>query len=140
VVRTRVGYSGGTTFAPTYHRLGDHTETIQIDYDPAVISYRELLDEFLRSHTPTHPAHSVQYRSAVFYRTEDERRAADEAIARLQAVVGPVYTAVEPFRTFHLAEDYHQKYYFKQWSGRERQADGLTVEELRTGFREWYGA
>jgi peptide-methionine (S)-S-oxide reductase len=139
-VKTRVGYSGGTTFAPTYHRLGDHTETIQIDYDPAMISYAELLDVFFRNHTPTHPSHSVQYRSAIFYRTEDERRAAEEAVARMEAAVGRVHTAIEPFRVFHLAEDYHQKYYFKQWSGRGQKADGRGPQALRAAFCAWYGA
>jgi methionine-S-sulfoxide reductase len=140
VVKTRVGYSGGTTFAPTYHRLGDHTETIQIDYDPGVISYRDLLDVFFSNHTPTHPSHSVQYRSAVYYRTEDERCAAEEAIGRLEAAVGRVYTAVEPFRVFHLAEDYHQKYYFKQWSGREARTGEPGTPALRAAFCAWYGA
>jgi methionine-S-sulfoxide reductase len=139
-VKARVGYSGGTTFAPTYHRLGDHTETIQIDYDPSVISYGELIDVFFQNHTPTHPSHSVQYRSAIFYRTEDERRAAEEAIARIEAAVGHVYTALEPFRAFHLAEDYHQKYYFKQWIGRGQQAKGPSPQALRAAFCAWYGA
>jgi len=52
VVRTRVGYAGGTTEGPTYKMIGDHTETIEIDYDPAVISYRELLEIFFDSHNP----------------------------------------------------------------------------------------
>ena len=139
-MKTRVGYSGGTTFAPTYHRLGDHTETIQIDYDPSVITYGELLDVFFQNHTPMHPSHSVQYRSAIYYRTEDERCAAEEAVARMEAAGGHMYTAVEPFRVFHLAEDYHQKYYFKQWSGRARQADGRGPQDLRAAFCAWYGA
>jgi peptide-methionine (S)-S-oxide reductase len=110
VVRTRVGYAGGSSHDPTYHRLGDHTETVEIDYDPAEISYRDLLDEFWRAHDPRHPSHSVQYRSAVFYRTEDERRAAEESKGRIEAAIGPVTTAIEPLRRFYRAEDYHQKY------------------------------
>jgi len=56
VVRTRVGYAGGATENPTYHHLGDHTETIQIEYDPARISYQELLDAFWAGHKPTSSA------------------------------------------------------------------------------------
>jgi peptide-methionine (S)-S-oxide reductase len=114
-VRTRVGYSGGTTAAPTYRRMGDHSETVEIDYDPSVISYRDLLALFFASHTPTYPPYSVQYRSAVFYRGEAEREAADEAIARASATVGRVHTAVEPFSGFHSAEDYHQKYTLRRY-------------------------
>lgn len=114
-MRTRVGYAGGTTLAPTYHRLGDHSESIEVDYDPRVLSYRDLLGVFFASHTPTHPSFSVQYRSAVFSRTEAEREAAEEAIARAEATVGRVYVAIEPFRSFHSAEDYHQKYGLRRY-------------------------
>jgi methionine-S-sulfoxide reductase len=110
VVRTRVGYCGGTTPAPTYHRLGDHSETVEVDYDPRVLSYADLLDVFFASHSPAYPAMSVQYRSAVFYRTDDERAAAEAAIARAEAARGSIHTAVEPYHAFHLAEGYHQKH------------------------------
>jgi peptide-methionine (S)-S-oxide reductase len=110
VIRTRVGYAGGSAPDPTYHRLGDHTETVEVDYDPAEISCEDLLDEFWRMHDPRRSAYSVQYRSAVFYRTEDERRAAEESKGRIQAAMGPVATAIEPLSRFYRAEDYHQKY------------------------------
>jgi methionine-S-sulfoxide reductase len=110
VVRTRVGYSGGTLPEPTYHHLGDHTETVEIDYDPRVLTYEDLVAVFLTSHDPTHPAYSTQYRSAVFHRTEEERAIALGAIERAQASIGRIHTAVEPLGTFWRAEDYHQKY------------------------------
>jgi peptide-methionine (S)-S-oxide reductase len=110
VVRTRVGYAGGTTAAPTYSRLGDHTETIEFDYDPSVVTYAELLDEFWRAHDPRRHAHSRQYRSAIFYRTDEERREAEESKARIESVIGTVTTAIESLERFHRAEDYHQKY------------------------------
>jgi hypothetical protein len=88
---------------------------VEVDYDPRVISYLHLLAVFLASHTPTHPAFSSQYRSAVFYRTEDEREAAQEAIARAETTVGRLYVAVERFPTFHWAEDYHQKYTLRRY-------------------------
>lgn len=115
MVRTRVGYAGGTTPAPTYHHLGDHSETIEVDYDSRVISYADLLAVFFMSHTPTYPQLSVQYRSAIFYRTGEERDVANEAIARAAATGGRIYTAVEPFSAFHLAEDYHQKYTLRRY-------------------------
>jgi peptide-methionine (S)-S-oxide reductase len=110
VVRTRVGYSGGTTSDPTYHRLGDHSETTEIDYDPRVLAYEDLVAVFLASHSPTHPAYSTQYRSAVFYRTDEERAIAAGAIERAQASLGRIFTDVEAFTAFWRAEDYHQKY------------------------------
>jgi len=70
VVRTRVGYTGGSTKNPTYHSLGDHTETVQIDYDPTQISFEELLDVFWDSHRPTQRAWSRQYMAAVFFHNE----------------------------------------------------------------------
>src|SRR6056297_3828024 len=65
VIRTRVGYAGGSTEGPTYKMIGDHTETIEIDYDPAVISYRELLEIFFDSHNPYSQSYSRQYASLI---------------------------------------------------------------------------
>jgi peptide-methionine (S)-S-oxide reductase len=109
-VRTRVGYAGGTTADPTYHRLGDHTESIEIDYDPEVITYDELLDVFWLDHDPRRPSYSRQYRSAIFYRTDEEQAAAEASRDRVAARVGAVHTDIEPLRRFYRAEDYHQKY------------------------------
>lgn len=116
MIRTRVGYAGGTTPAPTYHNLGDHSESVEVDYDPNVISYSDLLGVYFAGHSPTRPPYSVQYRSAVFYRTEAEREAVEAAIARVRAAVGSVYVAVEPFSSFHSAEDYHQKYTLRRYA------------------------
>jgi peptide-methionine (S)-S-oxide reductase len=110
VVRTRVGYAGGTTPAPTYRGLGDHSEVVEVDYDPAVTDFGSLLDVFWQSHDPRRPALSRQYRSAILYRSEDDRRAAEASKARIEARVGRVTTAIEPLTRFYRAEDYHQKY------------------------------
>jgi peptide-methionine (S)-S-oxide reductase len=111
VVSTRVGYAGGTKKNPTYHDLGDHTETIQIDFDPALVSYRELLDVFWNSHSPTNRAFSKQYRSIIFYHNAEQRRLAIETrkheAAKIQAAI---YTEIVPFSEFSMAEAYHQKY------------------------------
>jgi len=115
VIRTRVGYAGGTLKNPTYHNLGDHTETIQIDYDPTRISYEELLDVFWDSHSPTSRPWSRQYMSIVFYHDEEQKRLAmqtkEREEARRQAVI---VTEIVPASQFYLAEDYHQKYRLRQ--------------------------
>ncbi len=108
-----MGYAGGTTPDPTYHAMGDHTETVEIDYDPSVISYDDLLGVFWQGHDPRRPSGSVQYRSAILYRTEEERAEAEASLERVRRVLGTVVTSVEPLKHFHPAEDYHQKYYLR---------------------------
>ena len=111
MVRTRVGYAGGTTEKPTYHRLGDHTETLQLDFDPELITYDELLDIFWASHHPEHGAWSRQYMAAVFYHDEEQKRAIEESLDRIASNLrGKVKTKVLPLTAFTMAEAYHQKY------------------------------
>lgn len=111
MLRTRVGYAGGTTSSPTYQSIGDHSEALQIDFDPELISYEELLAEFFSSHNPCRVAFSQQYRSAIFPHGEAQARAAEEASRRAAVERGSqVVTDIEPFTGFTLAEDYHQKY------------------------------
>jgi peptide-methionine (S)-S-oxide reductase len=100
---------------PTYHHLGDHTETVEIDFDAAVISYEQLLEIFWRSHSPGQPAWSRQYRAVIFYHGEGQKALAlktrDQVAARMR---GPVSTDILPAGPFTLAEGYHQKYYLRQ--------------------------
>ena len=111
MVRTRVGYAGSTKLNPTYRDLGDHSETIQIDYDPTRISYSELLDIFWTSHRCDQPAYSLQYASKILYGNEEQRRLAEETKAQREAALNTqLHTAIEPLREFYWAEDYHQKY------------------------------
>ncbi len=115
MVRTRVGYAGGTTENPTYYHLGDHTETVQIEYDPTKISYQELPDVFWAGHDPTRPAFSQQYASIIFCHNYEQRRLAQESKERQEARCGcRVYTEIVPAAAFYLAEDYHQKYRLQQ--------------------------
>jgi peptide-methionine (S)-S-oxide reductase len=115
VIRTRVGYTGGTRKNPTYHSLGDHTETVEIDYDPAIISYEKLLDIFWHSHHPGQASFRPQYKAAIFYHNDRQEALAlksrELVVARLKS---PVYTEILSACTFYLAEDYHQKYYLRQ--------------------------
>ncbi len=127
VVRTRVGYAGGTTVNPTYHNLGDHTETVQMDYDPTVISYEELLELFWHSHDPAAPSWSRQYMSLLFYHNDEQRSLAVASKERQEAELErPVLTQLVPFSRFYLAEDYHQKYRLRQ------------EEDLMTEFNAFY--
>lgn len=111
---TRVGYAGGTRVNPAYHSLGDHSETVRIEYDPAQISYGELLDVFWASHNPVYEAPSRQYMSIVLYHDDEQRRLAVEARKREQAETGrKVFTEIVPAGEFYLAEDYHQKFFLR---------------------------
>jgi len=115
VIRTRVGYAGGRQANPNYRRMGDHTETVQVDYDPRRVSYNQLLDIFWQSHRPTGRSHARQYLRAVFYHNDEQRTQAEASKAALAAKLGqPVHTEVAPLRAFTMAEDYHQKYLLRQ--------------------------
>jgi len=112
VIRTRVGYAGGSKDNPTYYSLGDHTETVQIDYDPNRITYEELLNIFWDSHNAARPPISVQYKSAIFYHNEEQKRLALESKSRREAEQDiTILTEIIPYTEFYIAEDYHQKYY-----------------------------
>jgi len=106
-----VGYAGGSSGNPTYRNLGGSSEAVQILYDPAVISYNELLNIFWESHDPTAQSWSRQYRNMLFYHTEEQRLLAEESKERLASgMKREIVTDIIPFTKFYLAEDYHQKY------------------------------
>jgi peptide-methionine (S)-S-oxide reductase len=114
VIRTRVGYAGGKAPNPTYRNIQDYSETIQIEYDPSVISYETLIQVFWDSHNPTARAWSRQYMSIVFVHDEEQERVARETKQRTEEQAGrPVMTEIQPYETFYSAEDYHQKYYLQ---------------------------
>jgi peptide-methionine (S)-S-oxide reductase len=111
VVRTRVGYTGGRKQNPTYYDLGDHTETVEVDYDPCHTSYEQLLAVFWTTHNPCGEHGSRQYMSAVFYHNDAQKKLALETREREEARRGTrIATEVLPATTFYVAEDYHQKY------------------------------
>jgi peptide-methionine (S)-S-oxide reductase len=106
-----VGYTGGTTPSPTYRNLGDHTETIQIDYDPDQISYEKLLALFWKGHDPTERSWSKQYMAVLFFHNDNQKRLAVITRDRLAAQKGQkIYTQIFPASEFTLAETYHQKH------------------------------
>ena len=99
---------------PTYHNIGDHTETVQIDYDPNLISYDQLLDVFWNSHKPTRRSMPGQYMKAVFYHSEQQREQAIASKVALEDNIGSIVrTEIVPLRSFTMAEDYHQKFTLK---------------------------
>lgn len=125
VITVESGYSGGNTKNPTYKEVctgtTGHAEACQITYDPSVISFTELLEVFWQTHDPTTLNRQggdigTQYRSVIFYHSEEQRLLADDMKARL-TVAGiwkdPLVTEIVPFREFFKAEDYHQEYYFQ---------------------------
>ena len=110
VVRTRVGYAGGTEPDPTYHALGDHTETFQVDYDPEELSYTDLLDVVFESHDPNHQTRKKQYQNVVFYETETQREAVEAYLEADGLSPDSIETRIEQLTRFYPAESYHQKY------------------------------
>jgi peptide-methionine (S)-S-oxide reductase len=122
VASTAVGYMGGTLSSPTYEDVctdkTGHVEVVQVEYDPAQVSYEELLKIFWENHDPTTlnrqgPDVGTQYRSIVFYHTPEQKTAALACKEKLQQsgrFKRSIVTAIEPASTFWRAEEYHQKY------------------------------
>jgi peptide-methionine (S)-S-oxide reductase len=125
VERVVSGYAGGTAPNPTYEQVctgrTGHAEVVQVTYDPAVISFRDLLDVFFTIHDPTTPNRQgndvgPQYRSIILYHTEEQKRTAEETIRQLEAEKRwphPIVTEVVPLEAFYPAEAYHQRYFEK---------------------------
>ncbi|HUC36691.1 MAG TPA: peptide-methionine (S)-S-oxide reductase MsrA [Acidimicrobiales bacterium] len=120
VVEVMSGYTGGSVGRPTYEQVCSgstgHAEAVLVAYDPAKVSYTQLLEEFWRHHDPTTPNRQgpdvgTQYRSAVFFHDAEQERLARESLAAFQARFGrPIVTQVVPATTFWPAEEYHQRY------------------------------
>lgn len=115
MIRTRVGYAGGEKRNPTYYSLGNHTETLQIDYDPEKVSYKDLLDVFWKSHNPARSAGSRQYMAAVFFDGEKQKELAGASKAAVaDRTKAKIETRILPLNAFYRAEDYHQKYMLRR--------------------------
>jgi len=114
VLRTKVGYTGGRKVNPTYHSLGDHTETMQVDFDPTQTNYTNLLQLFWENHDAT-SRNKAQYMSAIFFHDEEQRELAEQTMLEHQKKVPrPITTKILPAETFYDAEDYHQKYLLRR--------------------------
>ncbi len=125
-----MGYTGGTQPEPTYHRLGDHTESFQVDYDPTRLSYEALLAFFWREADPTERPYSRQYMSAVFYADEAQKRLALATGKQAVAGKGELLLPILPLATFYRAEDYHQKYYLRRYTDLMREFSAYSEREF----------
>jgi len=117
------GYSGGPIKNPSYREVctgrTGHAEVLQIVYDPSIVSFEKLLEVFWQTHDPTTLNRQgadvgTQYRSAVFYHSEEQRKLAEEYKKKLDAAGAfdnPIVTEITPFANFYPAEDYHQEYF-----------------------------
>jgi peptide-methionine (S)-S-oxide reductase len=136
IVSTRVGYTGGSTPNATYRNHGSHAEAIELIFDPARISYRQILEFFFQIHDPTtlnRQGNDVgaSYRSAIFYTSDEQRQIAEDTIADVNASglwPGKVVTEVVPSGDFWEAESEHQNYL-------ERYPEGYTCHFVRPNWR-----
>ncbi|MFC4810530.1 peptide-methionine (S)-S-oxide reductase MsrA [Paenibacillus sp. GCM10023250] len=118
IVRTRVGYAGGTLDHPTYRQLGDHTETVEMDYDPRIVTLENLLEVFWNNHNPfnINAYKGRQYQSLVLYRGPSQLGVIQNVMkAREEQGKGKPDTEIAPYSRFYPAEDRHQKYYLKRY-------------------------
>ncbi len=125
VLDAQVGYVGGKTDAPTYREVCSgrtgHAEALEIRFDPAIISYKQLVELFWRGHNPTQvnqqgPDIGTQYRSSIFYHSTKQKKIAENSKAALAAsgkYTQPIATEIVPAETFYRAEEYHQRYFEK---------------------------
>ena len=124
VVKTEVGYMGGTMKNPTYedvcsHKTG-HAEVVRLEFDPEVVPYEKLLDVFWSIHDPTQknrqgPDVGTQYRSAIFYHNEEQKKAAEKSLKEEQKKYDKqIATEIVKATIFYPAEEYHQKYLMKK--------------------------
>jgi len=126
VTATRVGYLGGTMKNPTYHDvctdMTGHAEVVEVEFDPSKVSYEDLLNVFWTCHDPTQlnrqgPDVGTQYRSAIFFHSPEQEKAARASKEKLQAssrYKRPIATEISPVSEFWMAEDYHQQYLEKR--------------------------
>ena len=124
VQSTAVGYAGGTADNPNYKQVctgrTGHAEVVEVTFDPQKVSYEELLDVFWANHDPTTlnrqgPDVGTQYRSAIFFHSPYQEKAARASSERRQEELSrPIVTQIEPASTFYMAEDYHQQYLEKR--------------------------
>jgi peptide-methionine (S)-S-oxide reductase len=125
ILSTRVGYTGGTVPNATYRNHGGHAEAVEIIFDPARLSYRQLLEIFFQIHDPSTRNRQgndvgTQYRSAIFPQTAEQKNTAERVKARVEASgkwKRPITTTLEPASTWYSAEGYHQDYLRKHPGG-----------------------
>jgi peptide-methionine (S)-S-oxide reductase len=130
VLDTEVGYTGGNVPSPTYEKVcgGDtgHAEAAHVSFDPSKVSYEQLLEVFWNEHDPTQVGGQgadigEQYRSAIYYYDDEQRRTAEQSLERIQKekyLGRKIVTEIAPAEMFTRAEEYHQRYVAKQCGGK----------------------
>ncbi len=152
VTQVESGYAGGSADTATYKQVsnGDtgHAESVRVRYDPAQVSYQQLLQVFFRvAHDPTQlnrqgPDEGGQYRSAIFYTSAEQQKAAQDTIRQLtagHAFASPIVTQVVPLPAFYPAEEYHQNFYaLHRYMGYIVANDTPKLKRLHEQFPQWY--
>jgi peptide-methionine (S)-S-oxide reductase len=118
---------------PTYYSIGDHTETLQIDYDPKVTSYSDLLALFWKEYSPGKPW-STQYMSAIWYHDDEQKKLIEKTKSEKEKQMSGVHLLVAPLTKFYLAEDYHQKYYLQNSHWASKLNLPADAEELANSY------
>jgi len=147
VLKVEPGYAGGTTTNPTYEDVCSdttgHAEVAQVTFDPAVISYRELLEVLFSTHDPTTLNRQgadtgTQYRSAIFYSDDEQRKQAEAIIQELtkdRVFRNPIVTEIAPLKAFYPAEEYHKDYYAR--NGRNPYCQAVIAPKLSKFRAHW---
>lgn len=117
VIRTRVGYAGGTTDQPAYREMGDHSEVVQVDFDEEILSYEQLLETFWKNHNPVNinGYKGRQYQSMLLYRDSEQEEVFHRVKQRMEEGKGILATEISPITPFYIAEPRHQKYYLRRF-------------------------
>ncbi len=114
VIRTRVGYAGGTMPDPTYHNIGDHIESLEIDFDLDKLSFEEIVSVFWKNHNPISPFWKRQYAKAIFFHNEKQKKIILNSKQKLEKELKEqITTEIIPYERFYQAENYHQKYHLQ---------------------------
>jgi peptide-methionine (S)-S-oxide reductase len=146
VLNVKSGYTGGANANPTYKQVCSgttgHAEVVQVEFDPAVITYADLLDVFFTIHDPTTLNRQgadvgTQYRSAIFYTSPAQKLAAEAAVEKFAPHWGKIVTQIAPLTVFYPAEAEHEDYFVKNpWSGYCQAVIVPKITKLRKAFRE----
>ncbi|WP_434303156.1 peptide-methionine (S)-S-oxide reductase [Clostridium botulinum] len=127
VIKTYVGYTGGSTLFPTYNSIGNHLETVEIYYDSSKIAFEDLLMVFEKNHNYTTRPNLLQYNSAILYNNENEKELClNWKKSKEEELTKEVLTKISPIEKFYYAEFYHQKYYV--------QLEPVIMSNLRSKF------
>ncbi len=133
VVRTRVGYAGGMKDNPSYEHIGDHTEVVQVDYDPEQLSFTELVEHAFQQHNPHQQPPKRQYHHLIFTATAEQEATLETYLETNDYDTDTLATRIEPLERFYIAENYHQKFNLrgKRWITESFDMAGYDEQDIR---------